>query len=307
MKLSGVIWIIVLILLLGALGFLIYNTIPGPATLLRPTKITLPTPPPLSEAKQFFSLMRFSDRAITYSLESRCSEQKRAQMMQALTLLDSQSVLSFSEVSRGGDIVITCSNLAPDPSLEGHFVAGEGGPVEILNTSLYAVIRESKIALYKSDQCATPHVALHELLHALGFDHVNNSGSIMYPVLDCAQTLDSVFIETINDIYSVNSLPDLAIVQVNATKAGPYLAFSFEVINRGLSASKSSSLTVSAEGSVIRTFDLETLDVGTRKTLTVENLRIPRSAHTLSFSVATANSEEELSLANNNVVLEVAN
>lgn len=304
MKWGDLFIILVLLGVLGGSGWFIYTHLPGTPILLEVHNPDKTTQAPVSKAVQFYPSMRFPDRTIKYTLESRCSERKRNEMIAAFDYLQERTILNFVE---GNDpqIIVTCSNLAPEPALEGHFVAGEGGPTEILNTSLYSVILEGKIALYKADNCDSPHVALHELLHALGFDHVNNEGSIMYPTLDCDQILDPIFLEELNELYADDNLPDLLITHANATKSGAYLAFSVEVANQGLAPSDEVTLRVIADGEVIKSFNLEELEIGTKKILSVENLRIPRSAQTIRFSVESATSERELTMDNNELELSV--
>ena len=114
---------------------------------------------------------------------------------------------------------MSCSDITPEPTQKDHFVAGEGGPTLVINTTVYAIILEGKIALYRHEICDEPQIALHELLHALGFDHNSNSKSIMYPITNCAQELDDYIVQTINQLYSVPSRGDLLIEEIDANKS----------------------------------------------------------------------------------------
>ena len=69
------------------------------------------------------------------------------------------------------------------------FIAGEGGPTSITNTSLYNVILKGKILLYKKSECEEPIVELHELLHVFGFDHSQDPNNIMFNLSSCNQEI----------------------------------------------------------------------------------------------------------------------
>ena len=133
-----------------------------------------------SKSSQFHQNMRYPDRTISYFISKNCSTKKTSDFLKAASFLEEKTILDFKE-SVKPDILITCSNVAPEPNEQGHFVAGEGGPSQVINTSIYSVILVGKVSLYRSEKCEEPKVALHEILHALGFDHTGNISSIMYP------------------------------------------------------------------------------------------------------------------------------
>ncbi len=280
-------------------------SLPGERVDLVPTvpfeEPTIPTSP----VKQFYPGMRFPDRMITYRVENECSAIKKAQVAQAFATLQRDTVLEFSE-EIDGRIQVICSELAPEPKLKKHFVAGEGGPTEIVNTTLYSVILSGKISLYRDESCTTPHIALHEILHVLGFDHTQDSGSILYPTLNCGQRIDQAILDEIDRLYSVDSNPDFQITKMKASKSGRYLSFDGEVINQGLTDANNVSLAVSVGGSTIKVFDLGPIEIGTRKILTVENLRIGKSATVVTFTVDPENMIKEINENNNKAELTLA-
>lgn len=245
---------------------------------------------------QFNPNMRYSDKRIGYSVSESCSNKKKNDFLDAVILLESKTVLDFYESSKP-EIIISCSNIAPEPDEEGHFVAGEGGPSVIINSTNFAVITLGKIALFKPESCDTPQVAAHELLHALGFDHNSNKDSIMYPVTNCDQTIDGDIVTEINRLYNIPSAADLVIENIEATKSGRYLNFEIIVANRGLKGVRDSVLKISTRGEVIKEFDMEDLSLGSRKSLAVTNLQIPRGSDSVSFEITTP--ENEISNSNN--------
>jgi hypothetical protein len=223
---------------------------------------------------------------------------------EAFSILEQRTVLEFYE-SNSPEIDILCSELAPKPEDRSHFVAGEGGPTEIINTSVYYVIFSGKVSLFRDEKCSTPHIALHEILHALGFDHSSDKGSIMYPVTDCDQTLDNYIVDEINRLYEIPSYSDLGIQDIRADKSGIYLGFHIEVANYGFRDAKNVALKVYSQGELVKEFDLEDIPVGTRKFLDVKNTRVSKSANEIRFLVTTSPEEDELSYENNEAILQL--
>ena len=313
-------WIIsfILIGLLGISMYLLYENMGielpiigtnQPVTFFPIEKNTQTNPEPIvpTTVKQFYPRMRFPQKSISYEFDSGCTSKKQDEVLRAFAELQSKTVLEFYPASTEAGIKITCSNLAPEPKLEGHFVAGEGGPTEIINTTLFAVILEGKISLFREEQCETPHIALHEILHALGFDHTTNPASILYPTLDCEQILDNVISEEIDNIYKIKGAPDLIITNVNATKTGRYLNFNIEISNQGLEKATGTILYVYADSNLAKEFDMEEIGLGTIKILKVENLRIASNTNKIVFSVDEKNNIEEIYEDNNRVELALLN
>ena len=250
------------------------------------------------KSAQFYPNMRYPDRVISYSLDDNCGPEKQGDFERAADILEQNTLLDFTRKD-GGEIVVFCSNLSPEPEEEGHFIAGEGGPTEIINASEYAVILAGKISLYRPENCDIPQVALHELLHALGFDHNKNEQSIMYPITDCDQQLDQYIINDINSLYSQPSYPDVLVEDLEANKTGRYLNFDIVVANHGLKKAANSTLSVEVEDIVIKKFDLGALDIGAKKSLMVSNLKISRSSGEIVFKIETTQAELDKT---NNVV-----
>jgi hypothetical protein len=315
MKKGSVLSVLLLVLLVASLaflGYLIYLNVPGTPLILQSKHVYTSQPPLVpqlgngSESKQFYLRMRFPDRTITYSIDPTCSAEKRSEMLQAFRIIEKDTIVRFVP-SGSAELLVSCSEVAPPPDSQGHFVAGEGGPYEILNTSSYAIILSARISLYKDESCSTPHIAVHELLHALGFDHNTNPASILYPTLDCRQTLDTYFVSDLNELYKEDSLPDLVITGLNGTKAGRYLSFSISVTNRGLVKSQDSNVTLfDDQGEMLKSFTVGTVDIGTTKILTVSNFAATRSAKEYRFIVDRENSVVELDESNNDASLSLS-
>jgi len=256
-----------------------------------------------SDGTQFYQNMRYRDRKITYYIESNCTLKKQRDIEYALEIISNRTILTFIQTNNNPEIRYLCSNVAPEPEEEGHFVAGEGGPSEIINTSAYAVVFTGKVSLYRPETCAEPKISLHETLHALGFDHSDNPKSIMHPVTACDQVVDQYVIDVINDLYKADSLPDLGIDKVDANITGNYLNFNIVVVNYGLRDTQSTTLEVSADGEAVKEFDLKDIEIGSKKFLNVVNLRIPSGSEKIEFTIVSNNPSKEISLKNNKIEL----
>jgi len=303
MKAAEFITIIALLILFVGTLFLLWTYIPTEQVKYEEYKAEVSADLPV-KSTQFYPNMRYPDSQITYKLSSTCSEKKKQNFLEAVQVLESKTVLTFRKtITEKPDITITCSNLSPEPDQKDHFVAGEGGPSLFLNGTRYATILEGEIALYREETCDEPKVALHELLHALGFDHNSNEESIMFPVTNCKQTLDKEIVEEINKLYSPPSLADLAIEKIEANKTGRYLNFELMIGNSGLKKLNSATIEIIVEDEIIKTFTIGEVDIGAKRRLTVSNLRLPRNADEIKFSAKT--SEPEITKENNEAIIKI--
>ncbi len=260
--------------------------------------------------QQFYPNIRFPEKEITYALDPACDTKKEENIITAFSILSAKTVLKFiPEMGKKEPrIRVLCSDISPNSDKRGHFVAGEGGPSELVNVSEYYVILESKISLYRTDSCSEPKVALHEILHALGFNHTSDSQSIMYPISFCNQQLDESIIQEINRLYSVPSYPDLTIDSVNVNRVGSYLMFQINVSNVGFYPVYEANVSVYENGKFIKSFSLTDypLPIGSTKILSVKNLKVSKDSTNFEFFVESYNPRSEIRVDNNRmeVVLE---
>jgi hypothetical protein len=256
------------------------------------------------ESSQFYTSMRYVDKKISYYLSNTCGAKKKKDFKEATKILEAKTILNFEQsTSTDSEIEVTCSNIGPEPTEKGHFVAGEGGPSVIINASIYSVILSGKIALYRVEECEEPQIALHELLHALGFDHNSNQQSIMYPITNCEQSIDQEIIEEINFLYNQESAADLIIESVTANKSGRYLSFEASIANYGLQDVKSSTLNLIIDNKIIKTFTIGNLDIGAKRNLSVVNLKIPKNTEKITLEVET--SQKEITEKNNQATIKI--
>jgi len=188
------------------------------------------------------------------------------------------------------------------------FIAGEGGPTKFWNYTVYPLILEGTIILNKqsekTEQCEEPITELHELLHVFGFDHINDTESIMYPYLSCSQKIDQEYIDHIVNLYSIEPKSELVFSELNATKSGRYLNFNVSVKNLGIINSENAILKISSENDEIKEFELNDIETGSTKLLSVNNLLLPsRNTETISFEIITPTKEynKENNIAQMNV------
>jgi hypothetical protein len=247
---------------------------------------------------QFYPNLRYGSHKINYVIDPLCSPQKELDIRRALDILERKTILEFTFGNSGG-IDFLCSEIEPDAENKNHFVAGEGGPTKIINGSSYYLIKSGQVSLYRPEKCDEPKVALHEILHSLGFDHNNNESSIMFPITNCDQVIDNELIEEIDRIYSIDSFPDLKIQKVEGNKTGGYLNFNIEIQNVGLIDSGESRLDVLVQGKLIDSYDLGEIKVGVAKTLNVGNLKSGRGEQLVEFEVVSIDPKEDLDLSNN--------
>jgi hypothetical protein len=292
-QILGAMLIILTLLLIVTTSYLIYENLPGETQELsieRNADENLPMQPS-KEIQQFFPNIRFNHNNITYHFTEECTEKRREKMLQAFQIIEEKTgIITFAE-SNEPDILVSCSEeeMRKEKNL---FVAGEGGPSELINLSLYSVILKGRIYLYKSSSCDYPVVELHELLHVFGFDHVDNPDLIMHPYANCEQRIHSSYINFLVNLYSVEPLPDLYFESAKMTKSGRYLNFEVIINNQGMIDAKNVSLWVMAEGNKIAEFQLKEIKFGAGKKFWAENLKLPsRGTENIELKIVSVSKE----------------
>ncbi|MBT3397545.1 hypothetical protein HOA55_03870 [archaeon] len=244
--------------------------------------------------------LRFDHNRISYSLEETCPAVNKEKMIEGFAELSNKiNVISFYETEGEPDIQVSCSE--EDIEIESNlFVAGEGGPTKIINASAFGIIKQGKILLYEEPRCDYPVVEIHELLHVLGFDHSTNPNNILFNVSRCDQRVTSDIVRLLDELYSIEALPDLSIEDLVASTKGRYLDFNVTVENIGLMDSSESSLTVSSGGKEIHKFDLGAIKAGAKGTLKAQNVKLFSSdSSSIEFTIDRENTIRELKEGNN--------
>lgn len=252
---------------------------------------------------QFYENMRYPDSKISYRIFN-CPLQKRNDMGWAFEILENRTILNFYEVENDEEISVTCDNSVR--LQEGLFIAGEGGPVEIIKSGNFNIILKGKILLLRDSDCPTPNIATHELLHALGFTHSTNKNNIMYNFSNCQQTIGEDIPTLIDKIYSIESLPDLVLENVSALMHGQYIDFNVSIRNNGFRDAEKSTIEFYVDNKHIKSFDVNELNIGTGIAINTTNVQvfdfnIEKIKFFLNYSFS------ELDKKNNEIELKISN
>jgi len=251
---------------------------------------------------QFYNNMRYKGKEISYKIYDECTLKKKNDMEHAFEIISNLTVLEFYPVVYGEEISITCSE---KNVVEGDtFIGGEGGVTNVTIAGDFNVIFNGKVLLIRDADCPTPNIAIHELLHALGFDHSENPGNIMYEMYDCSQSIGDEIPEFLNEIYSVPEKPDLIFEEVEAVMHGKYLDANISLRNNGISFAPESTLVISADDKVVHEETLSSLGIGFGRRISFANLWINKiNVKEITFEID--NDYEELSKENNFYTLSV--
>lgn len=298
-----------LVMIAFSLNYIYQNT-PGNPIELTPNKVD----PSLSlgltsSAPLFAENLRFNHNKISYSISPLCTKSRRDSMLKAFQIFsDATQMISFySADESSADILVGCSNEFLEVN-NGYFIAGEGGPSTIINTSGFKVIEKGKILLYKDEKCDYPVVEVHELGHVFGFDHTPNEESVMNSFSDCDQRITSEMVEVIKELYSIKPLPDARITEISATKRGRYVDFNITIINEGLEKIDNMDLIILSvkENEKSEVINLGDIGIGYGRTIRATNIKIAsRETQEIKFILDPDNKVEELRKDNNDLTLVV--
>lgn len=253
---------------------------------------------------QFYPNMRFSSSEISYKITD-CPLQKQNDMESAFSIIENLTPLKFYSVNDNEKISVTCDDkIVTDDN--GLFIAGEGGPKNITVAGKFYVINGGQILLIKPSNCPKPNIAIHELMHVLGFEHSSNPGNIMYNITKCDQTIGDDMIQLINELYSFPSYPDLAFENVSSVMHGRFLDVNMTIRNIGLNNAGNSKVEIYADNNLVKEIDLEPLEIGSGRFISFGNIWV--SQINVKEIKLIINSEfNEISKTNNEINLEIKN
>jgi len=257
-----------------------------------------------SSSLQFYPNMRFKDNKISYLIDNSCNSNKRSRMLDAFSIISNRTSLVFY-ASENPQVEVRCEENQTNFKPGEYYIAGEGGPTLLINTSLFNIIEKGEILLlYKKESCDASNVEIHELLHVLGFDHSQNNESIMFPTVACNQVITLDILKEINRLYAIEQKPDLYFENITALKHGIYLDFFVAVANKGLAKAENASLELYSTETKFSTFNLGDIDIGEIKTLEVKNSKLPnRDIQQIRFAIIDS---QDLDNVNNIAKLSVA-
>jgi len=246
----------------------------------------------------FYDNLRFRTKNISYTISPDCDSKKINDSLSAFEILQNYTILNFHEVNTNGEVNVYCSDEVKGLTNK-YFIAGEGGPDFIINTSNYNIILNGTVLLYRANKCDRPVVVMHEILHVLGFKHTIDKNSILYATSNCNQEITKEVIDEIDYLYKDPSLPDLEFTKLNATKQGVFLNFETEIKNVGLSNAKNVTLTLYAGANFINEYSLGNIDFGEGKIFKVSNRMFLRQPSNLKFIIDYKNTISEIDESNN--------
>ena len=245
--------------------------------------------------------MRYQSPNISYRIDS-CPLAREDEMIRAFDFLEINTILNFYEVNSREEISITCEDSVRGE--RGLFIAGEGGVTNVTVTENFNVIFNGMVLLLRESKCPYPIVGTHELLHALGFDHSDNPNNIMYPTINCKQTIGDDLINYINWLYSFPILPDLSFEDTSASMKGRSLGFVMTIRNHGLKNSENSTVIIYADNKSIKELEVEPITIGSGRIITLSNIFVmQRNIKELELFIKY--DFEELNKDNNRVTLEI--
>ena len=300
---------LVMFLLMISLAF-VYQNLPQEPVEMKASEIVPETTVTINHGATpvFAENLRFNHNNISYFIENECVEIRRNAMVEAFDIFaDEMKLISFYETKNKieADIQVGCSDDYIELG-ERLFVAGEGGPSKIINTSVFKIVEKGEILLYNDPQCDYPVVELHELLHVFGFAHSENPDSIMYDTSACNQRITPDMVELIDKLYSIEPLADAMIDELTAVKRGRYLDFNISVLNEGLIGIDNINFTIIVNSKEIQTINLGNIDIGYSRTLRATNIKLPLlNVEKINFVVDNENVIREINEDNNFVEMVV--
>ncbi|MEM3113120.1 MAG: CARDB domain-containing protein [Candidatus Pacearchaeota archaeon] len=321
MKFLDTLSYMLIFILLGVIGFIIYQIYPiidsyyfSEVEKFVPVNdegnrsiVNITIPDDFPDGVLFYDNMRFKDKRISYFIDQTCSSDRADDARRAFDLLEENTILEFYELDLNGQIEVSCSNSKRTERRinEGYFIAGEGGPSSIINATNFYIINNGTIFLYKENTCSKPIIAIHEILHVLGFKHSIDKNSIMYNTVNCNQQMTKEIIDNINELYSIPSLPDLIIIKAVAEKKGIEFSFNIEIINAGLKKSEPVNLTFYGDNNLIGNYNIGELDSGTGKEISVSGIRVNKNLKDVSFIIDADDLVGEINEGNNRFDLSI--
>src|SRR3989344_6618101 len=256
-----------------------------------------------SDNMQFYENLRYSDSKISYRIADKCVLQKKADAERAFEILENKTILDFYNVNSNEELLISCEDR--HKIKEDYFDAGEGGHVNISRAGQFNVILNGQVLLIRQSECVNPNIALHEILHALGFGHSLNENNIMYEISECSQTLGEDIPHFIDELYSVPSASDLSFEEViPLIHDGKYLDLNISIKNIGLKDSEKALVNIYLDNEIFEKIELKELKVGAGMKITIQNLKFKTTDFDKMKFVIEADFEE-LSKANNEVSFDI--
>ncbi len=254
-----------------------------------------------NESMQFYSHLRYRTENISYYI-SNCKMQKKENMEQAFSILENLTILKFIPNETNLELTVSCEDKVIEDN--GMFIAGEGGVVNVTISGKFNIVSKGEILLLRKSNCERPNIAIHELLHALGFKHSLNKDNIMYNVTECSQTISQDIIDEINRLYSIPSYPDLSFENASGSLTGRFLEVNISIMNYGLQDAYNAELFIYSDKNLVKQMNLSSLKAGAGRMLTITNIFVSQ-INVNNISLEIKYPFDELDKENNKITLEI--
>lgn len=254
----------------------------------------------------FYENLRYKDGEISYKISEECTLGKKEDAVNAFKILENKTVLDFYEVSEKPEILIACQSTKKPKG--NTFVAGEGGPVNITQSGQFNVVHYGEVLLIEESEksCPDPNVAIHEILHALGFKHSSNENNIMYDTSKCNQEIGEDIPKLLEELYEIPSQPDLVLEDVKTKTHGGYLDFNASIRNHGLSEAEEFFIKVYTDDNLLKENEIRPLNIGYGTKIISKNIRFESTNFKeLKFELDTG--YQELNKENNKIIFKQDN
>jgi len=296
-KIFSVFIAIMIILLLVIYWFIPYNTI----QFEKSSNSNFNANVEYNSTLQFYPNMRFPNPNISYKIED-CPLKRQNDMVEAFRIVEEETILNFYPSEYSPEITVTCQDSNKE---EGNlFIAGEGGPTDITIAGDFNIIKKGKILLIKDSKCERPNVAIHELLHVLGFDHSENPNNIMYEISRCDQEIGTDMINFLNEIYSIPSQPDLQFKNASVLMHGKYLDVNFSLINNGIKKSGESIVKIIVDDKEVEEVQIPEIEIGYGRKIFLSNIWV-KQISVQEVECIIENNFTEIDKSNNRVVFKI--
>ncbi len=126
----------------------------------------------------------------------------------------------------------------------------------------------------------------------------------MYNVTNCEQVIGDDIIQLIDELYSVQSNPDLAFQNVSASISGRFLDVDFVVMNTGLRNSEEVKIKIYAGEEMIKELEMEPIDVGYGRFASMKNIWVSQ-VDVKELKLIIDSNFEEINKENNKIQLDI--
>ena len=126
----------------------------------------------------------------------------------------------------------------------------------------------------------------------------------MYPVSKCNQEISDDMVDLINELYSVQTQPDLVFENVSAEVSGKYFDIAFTVRNHGLKDANDFLVNIYEDEKLVKEIEMKGIGIGYGRSIILTNLLIPQFS-VEKIELLIESSFSELDKKNNKINLEI--